>query len=242
MQNKKRKYGDAWKNAVADSVEVEQMNQIFDRFVASPPITLPEQPLESIPIAETPIDHIDNSADPIDLKNAQKDQKSDLNINLFDQDQDRRDQVDHPLTKVYQNLVSTALSSGNQVPIEPSSNRAKLNLSTNTDFYTIPNALHDELLPTLPPYEQLVLLRLYRLSYGFNKTKTAAVSYSKIASKCNLSVSTVKRSLQGLEAKKLICLIGDTKHNPTAGNQYELLLGQNLLVPIELGSIGTKFY
>jgi DNA-binding Lrp family transcriptional regulator len=244
MSNKKRKYGDAWKNVNVDKVEVEQMNAIFDRFI-SPSETTPIELTKTIPEAaessselnklplssKSLVDHADLEFDQNTITEENSDLLNDqLDLNISDLTSNMSN------TRFSENLVPIAPSSQNQVLIEPSPNRTKLSENSLSKFYVIPNSLHDEFLPTLPPFEQLVFLRLYRLSIGFNKTLTDPVSYSKLAIKCNLSVSTVKRALQALEAKKLIKVLGEAKHNPIAGNQYELLIN---MVPLELSSIRT---
>ncbi len=250
MSDKKRKYGDAWKNVTADKTEVEQMNAIFDRFVS---------PLDFIPKEKEENQEVDILVSS-DNTVASFDELHEVIEPIEPHIDHLNNQIDsyEPITQVCENLVPIELSSQNQVLLEPSSiniesielspNRTKISENQPAKFYTIQNSLADELLPTLPPYEQLVFLRLYRLSFGFNRKKTDPVSYSKLAAKCNLSVSTVKRSLQGLEAKKLIKVTGDTKHNPLSGNQYELLINlapiepsSNRTMPTEVGSNRTKF-
>src|SRR5215212_2592641 len=53
-------------------------------------------------------------------------------------------------------------------------------------FTRIPNGILDRVLPTLNPYDQLVLLRLYRLSRGFGKEE-CTVGYQTLAVACNMS-------------------------------------------------------
>jgi DNA-binding Lrp family transcriptional regulator len=65
------------------------------------------------------------------------------------------------------------------------------------------NRLYDHLLPQLPPFEQLVYLRLIRLSHGFGTT-TCTVSYARLAEKTHLSESTVKRAVNELVRKRLV--------------------------------------
>jgi hypothetical protein len=68
------------------------------------------------------------------------------------------------------------------------------------DGYTrLDNWVVDDFLPRLDPYEQIVFLRLYRLTVGFNRT-TCVVSHEKLAEKANLSLSTVKRVCNRLVA------------------------------------------
>lgn len=55
----------------------------------------------------------------------------------------------------------------------------------------------DELLPRLSPYEQLVYLRLYRLSWGF-KRNYCEVGYTALARATNTSFSTIRRAISSL--------------------------------------------
>jgi DNA-binding Lrp family transcriptional regulator len=66
-----------------------------------------------------------------------------------------------------------------------------------------PNEVFDKVLPHLKPQDQVVLLRLYRLSRGF-KSDTCLVTINKLASSCNISGREVYRSIERLEAKGLV--------------------------------------
>jgi len=90
--------------------------------------------------------------------------------------------------------------------------------------YRTPNILDDEIMPNLIPSEQVILRRLFRLSYGFNRTITDPVSYSKLAEKCHLGLSAVKDALKSLQMKNLIKIVGDNRHNPGGGNCYLITL------------------
>lgn len=70
-------------------------------------------------------------------------------------------------------------------------------------YTRIPNAILDELLRTLTAPEQLVYLRLYRLSHGFERD-TCAVGYITLGKSTNLGRNTVRRAVEGLVAKRLI--------------------------------------
>lgn len=97
--------------------------------------------------------------------------------------------------------------------------------------YRTPNILDDEIMPTLTPSEQVILRRLFRLSYGFNRTNTDAVSYAKLAEKCHLGLTAVKDALKSLQMKNLIKIIDSNKYSPSGGNQYELTL--SFLKPVD---------
>jgi len=105
---------------------------------------------------------------------------------------------------------------------EPGSKRARLKL-TEAPTYKSLNYLDDELMPTLGAAEQIVLRRLYRLSYGFNRNTTDPVSLNKLAVKCNLGDATVKRALKGLVERGLIQVHKDYSHDPNGGNKYTVL-------------------
>jgi hypothetical protein len=61
----------------------------------------------------------------------------------------------------------------------------------------------DRILPTLDIYGQSLLLRLYRLSRGFN-SDTCNVSVGKLARACNFSIRKVQMGLASLEMRGLI--------------------------------------
>jgi hypothetical protein len=70
-------------------------------------------------------------------------------------------------------------------------------------FLQIDHAVLDDFLPRLQPYEQLVYLRLFRLTVGFSRT-SCTVSHAKLAEKTRLSLSTIKRTCAQLEANGYI--------------------------------------
>jgi hypothetical protein len=71
----------------------------------------------------------------------------------------------------------------------------------------VPNEVIYNVLPTLKPSEAIVLLRLYALSHGFQKS-TCTVSLDKLASGCNLSRTQTRVCVRNLERKKLIKSLG----------------------------------
>lgn len=64
-------------------------------------------------------------------------------------------------------------------------------------FTRVPNGILDRVLPTLNPYDQLVLLRLYRLSRGFGKEE-CTVGYQTLAIACNMSSRQAQISVERL--------------------------------------------
>ena len=64
-------------------------------------------------------------------------------------------------------------------------------------FTRVPNGILDRVLPTLSPYDQLVLLRLYRLSRGFGK-EDCTVGYQTLAVACNMSSRQAQISVERL--------------------------------------------
>lgn len=88
----------------------------------------------------------------------------------------------------------------------PKSERAK-------GFLRVTNELLDDILPTLRPSEQVILLRLYRLSRGFSKS-TCTVSIGTLASRCHLKPSQTRSCLKELERRRLILRLGVDLANP----------------------------
>ena len=65
----------------------------------------------------------------------------------------------------------------------------------------IPNEIFEDILPTLRTSEQSILLRLYRLTWGFQKD-TCHVSMGKLGKACNLSARQVTTCVQVLEKRR----------------------------------------
>jgi hypothetical protein len=154
-----------------------------------------------------------------------------------DQQEIEQDQQNLDVTQSTVNPVHSELGSLNPVHNEPSSQRTQsVKITTSKSFtspvnlievggYKTPNFLDDELLPDLAPAEQVVLRRLYRLSYGFNRQTTDSVGINKLAKKCNLGESTVKRALKALSDRGLIIIHLDDSNSPKGGNKYSVLTG-----------------
>jgi hypothetical protein len=72
----------------------------------------------------------------------------------------------------------------------------------------------DEVIPHLPPAEQSLYHRLFRLSHVQHQAFTQC-RYEELAAQCGLSVSTVRRAVKGLRAKKLIKTVWESKSGTT---------------------------
>jgi hypothetical protein len=67
-------------------------------------------------------------------------------------------------------------------------------------FFRFFNEMVDDLLPTLDPNEQVLYIRLFRLSYGFNRNY-CTVSQSLLIERTGFSRNTVRTGLQSLTQK-----------------------------------------
>lgn len=72
----------------------------------------------------------------------------------------------------------------------------------------------DELIPYLPPAEQSVYHRLFRLSHVQQSSFTKC-RYEDLAAQCGVSVSTVRRAVQGLRMKQMIKTVWESKSGTT---------------------------
>lgn len=91
----------------------------------------------------------------------------------------------------------------------------------------ITNHVLDDILPTLDPPDQVVLLRLYRLSRGYRKS-TCKVSVGKLITKTNVKRTRLRESLALLEDRGYIRRLPDDIDNP---DNYER--GMNIEVLLE---------
>ena len=92
----------------------------------------------------------------------------------------------------------------------------------------IPNEIFEDILPTLRTSEQSILLRLYRLTWGFQKD-TCHVSMGKLGKACNLSTRQVTTCIQVLEKRRLIRRVHvdlDNKNQHERGVTFQMLLPQ----------------
>ncbi|HEX2521596.1 MAG TPA: hypothetical protein VHP35_05665 [Terriglobia bacterium] len=100
--------------------------------------------------------------------------------------------------------VSHALEGMSVEPSSPSVGATpSITLTPARGVTAVPNAILDSLLPQLEPFEQLVYLRLYRLSHGF-RNETCLIGLDRLSSVCKISPSSTIRAIRGLEGKGLI--------------------------------------
>lgn len=71
--------------------------------------------------------------------------------------------------------------------------------------------LVDQILPYLPPSEQAVYLRLWRLTHAENKPR-CAMRYADLARLAHVSISTLKRVLKKLAHRGLVQVEWQAKH------------------------------
>jgi Helix-turn-helix domain len=74
-------------------------------------------------------------------------------------------------------------------------------------FFGFFNEMVDQLLPMLDPTEQVLYIRLFRLSYGFNRNY-CTVSQSLLIERTGFSRNTVRTSMQSLVHKGWIGIVG----------------------------------
>lgn len=94
-------------------------------------------------------------------------------------------------------------------------------------FTSLTNHLLDDVLPTLEPHEQVILLRLYRLSRGFGKAR-CKVSRKKLIAKTRVKRTRLLEALAVLEDRGHIKRLPDDISSGDVydrGMNFEVLLG-----------------
>ena len=74
--------------------------------------------------------------------------------------------------------------------------------------------LMDEVIPYLPPAEQSVYQRLFRLSH-VQQSPFTKCRYEDLAAQCGVSLSTVRRAVKGLRTKTLLKTVWESKSGTT---------------------------
>jgi hypothetical protein len=74
--------------------------------------------------------------------------------------------------------------------------------------------LMDDVIPYLPPAEQSVYQRLFRLSH-VQQSPCTKCRYEMLAAQCGLSLSTVRRAIKGLRTKTLLKTVWESKSGTT---------------------------
>jgi Helix-turn-helix domain len=83
--------------------------------------------------------------------------------------------------------------------------------------------LMDDVMPHLPDSEQIVYHRLFRLSH-VRQSPFLKCRYEDLTEQCGLSLSTVRRAVKGLRAKKLV----KTLWQSHSGTTFEVYLPSSL--------------
>ncbi len=185
---------------------------------------------------------VDN--DQVDLQPDLKNDQSDLKVDLDQHDQ-RSDQTqisenrdDQLITGLLNNPVIKTPGDSNPViktprdvetgsqknPVIESPRYIVTGLSdTREKGFFIANWIEDDLMPKLEIAEQVILRRIIRLTIGFNRLTSDPVGSLKLAEKCNMSESGVKKSIRSLEQKGMLKVHRDLSGNRyTGGNRYEI--------------------
>jgi Helix-turn-helix domain len=87
-------------------------------------------------------------------------------------------------------------------------------------FFSFFNEMVDDLLPTLDPNEQVLYIRLFRLSYGFNRNY-CTVSQALLIERTGFSRNTIRTSLQSLVQKGWISI---TEAGNRVSTTYQVVL------------------
>ena len=96
-----------------------------------------------------------------------------------------------------------------------------------SNYYHMDSDISDHLARVQTPIEHMVYQRMYRLSYGFQRT-ICTVSIRKLKDHLNIgSDKTVQLALAGLTKNGHIRAIGGAGHNPK-GNVYEVFLPKDI--------------
>ena len=231
MTSKKRKYGAISERTLSDSSNL--VSEVFDRLIGkTASYSKINEPTE-IPLSqsEEPNDKDKNSfvldalpkitLVPQTTVAAETTQVTQTTARTQQQKYDKNTQVTQ--TTVVAQVISpkpqtTVVAETSQAP-----QTAIAPQTTVKGELRIPNSILDELLPTLDPYQQLVYLRLYRLSYGF-KNSHCTVGLEKLSRTLNISHKSVQRAIEKLEERKLIKRMGAVFGGKQKGNIYEVTI------------------
>ena len=154
---------------------------------------------------------------------------------------EEKQQKERAAEKAAKNIAAPANSSGAAnisapeiIAIQPLKISGAANISAPEEFShpeqhtRIPNEIFEDILPTLRTSEQSILLRLYRLTWGFQKD-TCHVSMGKLGKSCNLSARQVTTCIQVLEKRHLIKRVHvdlANRNQQDRGVTFQMLLPQ----------------
>ncbi len=115
-----------------------------------------------------------------------------------------------------------------QDTVSPISETDNSNPLITTRYTKVSNSIFDILVQHQTPFEHVVYLRLYRLSYGFNRQTTDLVGYKTLEKACNMSRSTVRRAITGLVDKGHIIRLSLDNTKDDKGSRYRILLPHDM--------------
>jgi hypothetical protein len=161
-----------------------------------------------------------------DVKALNKDKLSPLNKDKLSLQSSCKDKLS-PLNKDKLSLQSSckdklSLLNKDNLSLQ-SSVPALLAVAHQEGDLTIPLFIMDGLSPLLAPSEQVVYLRLYRLSHGCGKS-TCCIALPLLAQSLNISMKTVTRAINGLVKFGLVERLSSGFGNRSQSNEYRVHL------------------
>lgn len=96
-----------------------------------------------------------------------------------------------------------------------------------TNYTRLDHNVEDVLLPTLSVYEQVIYLRLYRLTWGYGRV-VWRVTVETLCTVCGMSDRMCQKALNSLEAKGYIARLTDSRKG--AGNAYRVYIPDEIEV------------
>lgn len=239
--SKKRKYGDAWKNVTVAKSEVSQMDSVFNRFFET------DKPVGDSEVASPFPKENSDPGEPVENDEASAPFVGET-IDLREHaSPDQSEFGNHPGTIAQQTMVQdkktivpqTTVVWENKKPlsettvIQQTTVVPQIQVPTISGYLQIPNSIVDGLLPQLPIHEQIVYLRLFRLSYGF-RSSSCKIGFDRLSTSCNLSKSAVIRAVEKLEARGIIKRLEadfGCSTKTERGNIYEVRVPEGTIIP-----------
>ena len=107
-------------------------------------------------------------------------------------------------------------------PIESAGPVKTSALRVERHYSRVLNSVLDGVLPTLPPAAALAYIQIYRLSYG-NGRDWCKIGNPRLAERCGLGESTLRRAIRQLEQRDLIRIVQYTFGGAEQGTVYQVL-------------------
>jgi hypothetical protein len=236
---------DQWRKTIEEQLPIRDSERQSVRRIMSRLRGNADDPEQDTPLTARPVQNLDRSSNDtsLDIVPVQNlDQPETIKVSAIDsspatpvQKLDRSEIYTpleiEPVKKSDQSQNKAGQTVRPVKPVTVTENRPVKELDRSNEkrggYLKLPNEILDSTMPRLSPAEQVVFLRLYRLSAGFGSNR-CTVGNTALTQACNISEQTCRTTIRRLIDMELIRLVEVVNTREIKGSTYEILAGMEI--------------